>query len=101
MPGHDQTPLIQEQFMLPRGRILLVDENESDLKYFTTQMCRTGYSVGGFVNYREAKGCLRQGHIDFAIVTQGSPAFETQPLVELVLARNRRPPVVVLARTWR
>ena len=35
---------------------------------------------------------------DFVIVSQGSPAFETHPLVELTLARNRHTPVVVLAR---
>jgi DNA-binding NtrC family response regulator len=78
---------------------LLVDEDESGLKHFTTLLCRMGYSVRGFVDYREADGCLRQEHFDFVIVSQRSPAFETQPVVELTFARNRNrhTPLVVLA----
>jgi FixJ family two-component response regulator len=37
--------------------------------------------------------------IDFVIVNQGSPAFEARELVERVLARNRRTPVVVLTHS--
>jgi two-component system OmpR family response regulator len=57
-----------------------------------------GYSVRAFINHREAEGCLKDEHFDFVIVSQGSPAFETHDLVQLTLARDRRTPVVVLAR---
>jgi DNA-binding response OmpR family regulator len=83
---------------LPRGRVLLVDEDDKDLKYFTTLLARMGYSFQAFANYREAEGCLEHEHFDFVIVSQGSPAFETQPIVELTLARNRHTPLVVLTR---
>jgi DNA-binding NtrC family response regulator len=50
------------------------------------------------MNYREAEACLEHEHFDSVIVSQGSPAFETQPLVEPTLTRNRQAPVVVLTR---
>ncbi|MGO8788450.1 MAG: response regulator [Terriglobia bacterium] len=98
MPGNDKLPLPPTQFLLPRGRILLVDEDEKDLKYFTTLLGRMGYSVRAFVNYREAEGCLEREHFDSVIVSQGSPAFEAHDLVQLTLARDRQTPVVVLTR---
>ena len=98
MPGNGKTPLHPTQFLLPRGRILLVDEDEKDLKYFTTLLGRMGYSVRAFMKYREAEGCLECEHFDFVIVNQGSPAFEAHHLVELILARDRHTPVVVLTR---
>ena len=98
MPGNNKPSLHPTQSLLPRGRILLVDEDEKDLKYFTTQLGRMGYSVRAFMNYQEAEGCLHREHFDFVMVSQGGPAFETQPLVELTLTRNRQTPVVVLTR---
>ena len=98
MPGNDKPPRQPTQFLLPRGRILLVDEDEKDLKYFTTLLGRMGYSVRAFMNYREAEGCLEHEHFDFVIVSQGSPAFETHDLVQLTLSRDRHIPVVVLTR---
>jgi DNA-binding NtrC family response regulator len=98
VPGNNRSSLQPTQSTLPRGRILLVDEDEKDLKHFTTLLGRIGYSVRAFLNYREAEGCLEHEHFDFVIVSQGSPAFETQPLVELTLARDRHTPVVVLTR---
>ncbi len=98
MPGDNKPSLHPTQPLLPRGRILLVDEDEKDLKYFTTLLGRMGYSVRAFVNYREAEGCLEHEHFDDVIVSQGSPAFETHGLVEFTLARDRHTPVVVLTR---
>jgi DNA-binding NtrC family response regulator len=98
VPGNNKSSLHPTQSTLPRGRILLVDEDEKDLKHFTTLLGRMGYSVRAFVNYREAEGCLEHEHFDFVIVSQGSPAFETHDLVQLTLARDRHTPVVVLTR---
>jgi DNA-binding NtrC family response regulator len=98
IPGNDKLHLRPTQSSLPRGRVLLVDEDAKDLKYFTTLLGRMGYAVRAFVNYREAEGCLEHEHFDFAIVSQGSPAFETHHLVQLTLARDRHTPVVVLTR---
>jgi DNA-binding NtrC family response regulator len=98
IPGIDKPHLPSTQHCLPRGRVLLVDEDEKDLKYFTTLLGRMGYSVRAFTNYQESEGYLEHEHFDFVIVSQGSPAFETRPLLELTLERNRHTPVVVLTR---
>jgi DNA-binding NtrC family response regulator len=98
MPGNNNPYLHPTQFCLPRGRALLVDEDEKDLKYFTTLLGHMAYSVRAFTNCQEAERCLEHEHFDFVIVSQGSPAFEARNLVELTLARNRHTPVVVLTR---
>ena len=98
MPDKDKLHLHPTQSSLPRGRGLVVDEDEKDLKYFTTLLGRMGYSVRAFTNYQEAERCLEHEHFDFVIVNQGSPAFEAHQIVERTLERNRRTPVVVLAR---
>ena len=98
VPGNNKSFLHPTQSSLPCGRVLLVDEDEKDLKYFITLLGRMGYSVRAFLNYREAEGCLEHEHFDFVIVSQGSPAFETRDLVQRTLARDRHKPVVVLTR---
>ena len=98
MPSDNEPSPHPTRSSLPRGRILLVDEEERDLKYFTTLLGRMGYSVQAFLNYREAEGCLEHEHFDFVIVSQGSPAFETRDLVQLTLGRDLHTPVVVLTR---
>jgi DNA-binding NtrC family response regulator len=98
MPEYDKPHFHSAQYSLPQGRVLLVDEDDLDLKYFTTLLGRMGYSVRAFTNHQEAEACLRHEHFDFAVVSQGSPEFEARHLVQLTLARNRHTPVVVLTR---
>ena len=88
VPGNNKSSLHSTQSSLPRGRTLLVDEDEKDLKHFTTLLGRMGYSVRAFMNHREAEGCLEHERFDFVIVSQGSPAFESHDLVQLTLARD-------------
>lgn len=92
-PSHHPT-----QPLLPRGRILLVDEEQKDLRYFATLLGSMGYSFRANMNYREAEERLRLERFDLIIVSQSSPAFETHYLIELALERNRHTPVVVLTR---
>jgi DNA-binding NtrC family response regulator len=98
-PDNDNPHLPPSQPCPPRGRVLLVDEDEKDLKYFTTLLGRMDYSVRAYTNCQEAEGCMEHEHFDFVIVSQGSPAFEARRLVEHSLARDRRTPVVVLTRS--
>jgi DNA-binding NtrC family response regulator len=58
MPDDNEPSPDPTQSTLFRGRILLVDEDEKDLKHFTTLLGRMGYSVRTFLNYRKAEGCL-------------------------------------------
>jgi CheY-like chemotaxis protein len=98
MPDNDESTPHPAQSLPPCGRILLVDEDEKDLKHFTTLLGRMGYSVRALMNYREAEAFLEHEHFDFVIVSQGSPAFESHDLVQLTLARDRHTPVVALTR---
>jgi two-component system response regulator FlrC len=84
---------------LPRGRVLLVDEDGNDLRYYTALLWRLGYVVRPFASYQEAETCLQREPIDFILVNQGSPAFESRVLVEHALERNRRTPVAVLTHS--
>jgi DNA-binding NtrC family response regulator len=70
----DKPHLRPIQSSLPRGRALLVGEDEKDVKDFTTLFERMGYSVRAFTNYREAEECLEYEHFDVVVVRQGSPA---------------------------
>jgi DNA-binding NtrC family response regulator len=86
------------QPLLPLGRILLVDEEEKDLKYFATLLGRMGYSFRAYTDDREAEERLGHEHFDLIIVSLSSPAFETHCLIEIASARTRHIPVVVLTR---
>jgi DNA-binding NtrC family response regulator len=97
-PGNDKLYLPASQPRLPRGSVLLVDEDEKDRKYFTALLGRMGYSVQSFDKHQEARRCLERECFDAVIVNQGSPAFETRQVLELTLHRNRHTPVVVLTR---
>ena len=85
-------------FPLSRGRALLLDEDEKDLKYFTTLLERMAYSVRAITDYQEAEGCVEREPFDFIVVSPGSRSFAAHRLVELTLARHRHTPEVVLTR---
>ncbi len=86
-------------FPLPRGRALVVDQDCKDLQAYTGVLHRMGFEVKPFTNYQEASRCLEEEPADFVFVNQGSAAFEARGIVQHALARNRRTPVVVLARS--
>ena len=95
MPSKDKQHLHPTQFSIPRGRALLLDDDERDVKYFTSLLEGLAYSVRAFTNYQEAEGCLEHEPFDFIVV---GPAFEAHRLMELTLARSRHSPVVLLRR---
>lgn len=80
----------------PRQKLLLVDEDSKDLKYFTTLLERMGYSVRAFADYGEVIGCLEHGCFDLVIVSQGSSLRGAHRLVEFTIGRDRYTPVLVL-----
>jgi len=98
LPFIKNRPLSSPPSSPPRQSVLLVDEDEKDLKHFTTLLERMGYSVRAFADYREAEECLDHGYFDLVIVSQDSPGFETHCLVSFTLGRERYTPVVVLTR---
>ena len=95
MPSKGKQHLHPTQFPIPRGRALLLDDDEKDLKYFTSLLEGLACSVRAFTNYQEADGCLEHEPFDFIVV---SPGFEAHRLMELTLARSRHTPVVLRTR---
>ena len=95
MPSKGKQHLHPTQFPIPRGRALLLDDDEKDVKYFTSLLEGLAYSVRAFANYQEAEECLEHEPFDFIVV---SPAFEAHRLMELTLARRRHTPRVLLTR---
>lgn len=84
---------------LPRGRALVVDQDQKDLQGYTDVLQRMGFDVKPFTNYQEASRCLEEETPDFVFVDQASKAFEARGIVQRALARNRHTPVVVVAQT--
>jgi two-component system phosphoglycerate transport system response regulator PgtA len=80
-------------------RILLIDDDESDLRYFTMLLQRLEYAVWAFSSHQEAERYLEQGYYDLVIVSEGEPAFPVHRLARFTLGRERYTPVVVLTRS--
>ena len=97
-PFHEDPALDPTRWSPPGERILLVDEDTNDLKYFAALLERMDYSVWAFSNHRDAERCLADGCFDLVIVSQSDSGIETRRLVEFTLARGRHTPVVVLGR---
>ncbi len=99
MQRRDDVQSRTQDFSLPRGRAMVVDQDHKDLQTYTGTLRRLGFEVKQFTNYQEASRCLEEETPDFIFVNQGSRAFEAREVVESALARDRRTPVVVLARS--
>jgi len=98
LPIKEDPHLHSPQSSPRRHRVLLVDEDAKDLKYFTSLLERMGYSVQAFTDHREAEGCLEHGYFDLVILSQSSAVLEAHRLKDFTWGRNRYTSVVVLAR---
>jgi DNA-binding response OmpR family regulator len=83
---------------LTRRKVLLVEEDSRDLRYYSAILEQQGYEVKGCPSYAEGLRSLGGRSFDFIIVSQGSRAFEGRTLLERVLTIDRRTPVLVLTR---
>ena len=92
---HNHLPSV----FMTRGRAVVVEPDARDLNFYSGILRGLGFEVKPFANYYEASWCVQTEPADFILVNQGSPSFEARAVVECALARDRRTPVVVLART--
>jgi DNA-binding response OmpR family regulator len=83
---------------LPRGKILLVDEDNTDLQLYTSLLRDQGHRVDGCTSYLEGAEKLERERYDLVILSQGGPSFEGQALLERAIELDRRRPVLVLTR---
>ncbi len=81
-----------------RGRVLLVDDDPSDLEFFGHILGACGYEVLFCASFPESLDLLAQEALDCVVVSQGSQAFEGRIVVECAIEHDRDLPVLVLAR---
>jgi len=81
-----------------RRRLLLVEEDSNDLKYYFGILNALGYDVIVAVSYTHAMDVLERERVDLVVVGQGSPAFEGRQVVVRALDLYPRIPIVIVAR---
>lgn len=89
---------VEQRPFLTRKKVLLVDEDSRDLRYYAAILQQQGYEVQTCETYVEGDECLSCGAYDIIVVSQGSHAFEGRSLLEHVLTIDRHTPVLVLTR---
>ena len=82
-----------------QGKILLVDEDSTDLQLYTSLLRDQGHRVDGCTTYLEGAERLEHECYDLIILSQGGRTFEGQHLLERAIEIDRRRPVLVLTRS--
>ncbi|HET7100243.1 MAG TPA: response regulator, partial [Terriglobia bacterium] len=80
-------------------KLLLVDENASDLDYYTEVLRYLGYEVQPVNSYSKAAANLDRERFDLVIVDQGSTNFEGRSVLSRAVEVDRHVPILVLTRT--
>ncbi len=80
-------------------RLLLVDENASDLDYYTEVLRYLGYEVQPVNSYPKAAATLDREKFDLVIVDQGSTDFEGRSVLSRAVEVDHHVPILVLTRT--
>ena len=88
-----------EEAALPKAKLLVVDEDLRDMCEYCGMLRERGYEVHCVCSYAEGAVCLNREPVDLVIVSQGSPGFEGRRVVERAIEKDRRIPVLVLARS--
>ena len=84
--------------LVPRGRVLLVDEDPRDLAHYRAILQEQGYEVWCSSGFEEAVVCVGREVFDCVFVSQGSRSFEGRTILERAMEIDRHIPVVVLTR---
>ena len=77
------------------GRILLVDENSADLRFYSLLLASQSYHVVPCSSFDDAAQQLEQATFDFIMVDQGTAAFEGRKILERAIQQNRHRAVLV------
>jgi two-component system response regulator HydG len=88
-----------EEAATPKAKLLVVDEDLRDMCEYCGMLRERGYQVHCVCSYAEGTACLNRETVDLVIISQGSPAFEGRRVVERAIEKDRRIPVLVLARS--
>jgi DNA-binding response OmpR family regulator len=81
-----------------KTRILLVDEDASDLKLYRLVLEGHGFEVLACASYEDGVRFLDAKPFDFVLVSQGSLAFEGRAVLDRAVELDRHRPVLVVTR---
>ena len=84
---------------LIRKRLLVVDEDLEDLRFYSTVLQHQGYEVRSIPSYKDGAAWVGREDFDLIIVSQGSPNFEGRSVLARAIERDRHAPVVILSRS--
>jgi len=79
-----------------RQKVLLVDENGRDLKYYRLILESHDFDVSVCKSFEAGVECLETENFDFVMVDQGTSEFEGRMVVDRALQLNRYLPVLVV-----
>jgi DNA-binding response OmpR family regulator len=85
-------------FVPQSGRVLLVDEDTSDLRFFRKILEGQGFKVVACTSFEAGVKYLEAEPIDFVLVSQGSQAFEGRRVLDRAMEQNRQRAVLVVTR---
>ena len=84
---------------LIRKKLLVVDENLDDLRYYSAVLQRQGYEVHSIPSYKDGAAWVGREDFDLILLSQGGPRFEGRSVLSRAIERDRHAPVVVLSRS--
>jgi len=79
-------------------KVLIFDEDIEDLFQLAKPFEGQGFEVHKCMSVETAKRCVEREKFDFALVDQGSPAFEGLRVIRHLIRYNLRTPFVVVTR---
>ncbi len=79
-------------------KLLVVDDDLDDLRWYSVMLRRNGYEVDACSSYEEGAKRAAREHYDFVLVGQGGPEFEGQRVIRRAKELDRGRPVLVVAR---
>ncbi len=79
-----------------KERVLLVDENSRDLKYYRMILESNGFDVTVCTSFEAGIRSLDEAVFDFVMVDQGTSGFEGRRVIDRSIAIDRFRPVLVI-----
>jgi DNA-binding NtrC family response regulator len=98
MSQGSQQNIEEPEMLYGTRKVLIFDENIEDLTQLAVPFEDQGFEVHKCMSVETAKRCVEREEFDFALVDQGSPAFEGLRVIGHLVRYNLRTPFVVVAR---
>ncbi|MFZ0964055.1 MAG: response regulator [Terriglobia bacterium] len=86
------------EFSGRNARVLLVDEDASDLRGLHLILEGQGFEVFTCTTFESGIQLLEKESVDFVVVSQGSQAFEGRRVLDRAMKLDRHRPVLVVTR---